>query len=112
MKPSRILLVFALLALGPSACASVSSSQYLTSVPRPPSGAEPIVVLEGSAEPPGLQEIAILQAKCEGGGCEMPMVLSRLRQDAARIGATHVVRVRIDTGATQIVAHGVAATSL
>lgn len=87
----------------------LESSLYPTAAPLGMAPVSPTLVLEGAPSPGPLQEIGILQAQCAGRRCTMPIVMQRLRDDAQRIGATHVVHVRIDQGATMLVAHGVAA---
>lgn len=94
---------FTITACGPT----LASSAYPTGAAHPARSEQPVMVLEGAELPVGLQEIAIIEANCIGD-CQMPMVMEELAKQGALLGATHVVRIRVNQGSSMLTAHGVA----
>ena len=68
----------------------------------------PVAVhMEAEAVPPTFREIALVQAITYGREADLPHVIGGLRERAALLGCTTIVRVRIDQGQTSASGSGV-----
>ncbi|MBL8716502.1 MAG: hypothetical protein JNL79_10935 [Myxococcales bacterium] len=90
-----------------SGCGTTHTYRVLTGAARPAFDGPVRVVLEPDLPPAGFQEIAIIEAKCAGTHADLEHVVAGLQREAARLGCTIVVRVRIDQGASLATGTGV-----
>ena len=98
-----VLLLAALL----SACGSTTTHHVLTGVQGPPHGGDVLIVLQGQTPPPGGQEVGVVQAIGRGTHADLAHVVDGLKQEAARLGCTAVINVKVDQGASTASGTGV-----
>jgi hypothetical protein len=97
------ILVLAASALG---CGTLTTHHVLTGPRAGPYSGNVRVVLEGVAEPPGLQEVAIIQAVGDGTRANLESLVSGLQEEAASLGCDIVVHVHVDQGSSKASASG------
>lgn len=90
------------------ACASLTAEHAVTGTPRSPFSGDVKVVMEGAPLPEAVDEIAIVTASGAGPDAKLPVIVNKLRAEAASVGANAVIRVRYDIGASRATATGVA----
>ncbi len=91
-----------------AACSRTQTHHVLTGTPGAPYSGDVRIVMENAEVPKGVEEVAIVQAQGFGGHADLEHVLAGLTDEAKKLGCDMVVRVRIDQGATQASATGVA----
>jgi hypothetical protein len=89
---------FAVLCVALSGCGSLTTHNVLTGAPAPPHGGGARVFLQGQPVPPGLREVAIVQAVGTGTKADLESVTSGLVLEAQRLGCTAIANVKIDQG--------------
>jgi hypothetical protein len=87
--------VGALLACG--AFGSLETHHVLTGPPGPPSQGVQIF-LQGQPSPPGLHEVAIVQAVGTGNKAKLETVIDGLKVEGQQLGCTAVINAKIDQG--------------
>lgn len=96
----RMRLIFAVaIAASTAACGSLTLHRVMTGNAQQPIDPYAVrVLLADAAVPPSFQEVAIVEAIGRGTDADLEHVVAGLRQEAAALGCTYVVHVRIDQG--------------
>lgn len=89
-------------------CARLEVHHVLTGTPGAPYSGPVRVVLEGQADPPGVEEVAIVQAVGTLGHANIEDLVPALTQEAQSLGCNIVLHVHVDQGSSMATASGVA----
>lgn len=92
------LIPIACLALSLVGCGNLTSERFITGRQYPQHQGSVRVILENDAPPEHYEEIAIVRAVGTGTKANLDSVFDGLRDEAHRVGANAVIRVRIDHG--------------
>jgi hypothetical protein len=98
-KTTLLARLAALAALLLAGCGTLETRHVLTGPPGQPRG-DVRIVLQGQPTPPGLQEVAIVQAVGTGMYARLENVIGGLTTEAGSLGCSAVVNVKIDQGNT------------
>lgn len=104
MKKQLLALSFVLLV----GCGRLVVDHVVTGAPGPAYGGPVRVAMETDPVPPTFQEVALVRARGVGNQANLQAVLGGLQEEARRVGANAVVRVRIDQGSGSVSAIGTA----
>jgi hypothetical protein len=90
-------------------CGTLTTHHVMTGPAGPPRDGDVRVVIEGAPEPPGLQEVAIIQSVGTGIHANLEDLVGGLKERARALGCDVIVHVHVDQGASNAAASGVAA---
>jgi hypothetical protein len=93
-------------------CGSLQTHHVLTGQAGAPYPGDVRIVLDGAAQPPGLQEVAIIQAVGTGAHANLQDLVAGLKTEAQSLGCDTVVNVHVDQGDSTASASGVAARTV
>jgi hypothetical protein len=96
----RNTLIFTVIAaLSTTACGSLSTHRVMTGNAQAPVAPSSVRVLLADAPvPASFAEVAIVESIGRGTYADLEHVIAGLQQEAARLGCTYVVHVRVDQG--------------
>ena len=106
MKPRIAIAVLPFLVL--TGCGTLETHSVVTGAPSAAQTGPVDIVLEGSKEPEGLEEVAIVQAVGRGSKADLEDLIDGLKEEARLLGCDAVVRVHVDQGAAVASASGIA----
>ena len=95
-------------ALTTSACGQIDTYEVVTGTPAAPHDAPVSIFSEEEGVPPGVTEVALIQAIGSGNLATVPSVIEKLQQMAQRLGCNAVIRLRVDSGGSMVAGFGVA----
>jgi hypothetical protein len=82
------------------ACGSTTTHHVVTGAVGAPHAGDVQIVMGDQAPPPGLNEVALLQAIGRGTHADLEHVIDGLKQEARTQGCTVIAKVKIDQGAS------------
>jgi hypothetical protein len=107
MMSSRRVLPLVAWVLCAAGCGTLETHRVLTGYPGAPSGGDVLIFMQTQPGPTGLQEVGIVQAVGRGTFADLEHVIAGLKTEAASLGCTAVIGVKVDQGATTASATGV-----
>lgn len=104
----RKALIAAVAVVALAGCGTVRTYRFALDRPAAPASARPQVFFEGSLPGTSMRELAMVEAVGTGTKASAEDVVNALQDEAARFGASAVVRVKVDCAYAQCHAWGVA----
>ncbi len=89
-------------------CGRLTSYRYPLSQPAAPAAQRPGIYFEGNLPGEAMQELAMVEAVGSGTKASAEDVLGAMQDDAARLGANAIVRVKVDCAYGTCHGYGVA----
>lgn len=107
MRPTKTCFALCGLVLLLGACGTTETHHVVTGSVGAPHGGAVQILMGDEAPPPGLSEVALLQAIGRGTEADLEHVIGGLQEKARELGCTVVAKVKIDQGSSTASGTGV-----